>query len=429
MATGENLAAFLFGLVVLEAATGITLRGLTFYMPIVPFGTGSANAQPAWSIGVLAGAATGLTVEQCRFVAHPASAYVFSAGLIVVGAADHLTVRRNSFVASRFVPGAMVFGVLATVVGADVTTSLDNAEISDNLFEHLGAGVVTFSELGFVRCTGNRVVDCGTGLFFAASNLAATSEVARLSQVDAAQQPQHIVLSQAIYVGLQAPMLAGIVNTAAHIATRSPQPPPQVSVSDIAHNVLVEDVTTRGSAAWNTFARASHTPSPTKASAAAPTEAASASAPVVTDQSLQTVREISIAAEVAGHLQTPVLHLSGNDVTLVNTETTPGIGIGIVFSPRDESGTVLLTANRVTAPNLGTSAAAILFPAIAAVTGNVFVQASAKIATVAAAFTLLAQQTSEIEVAANVIHTSAIVFPARSNTGPAANWNFLNTVK
>ena len=49
----------------------------------------------------------------------------------------------------------------------------------------------------------------------------------------------------------------------------------------------------------------------------------------------------------------------------------------VVLSPRDESGTVLLTANRVITADTRTIAAGVLFPAAEAVTGNIFVQVGA----------------------------------------------------
>jgi len=422
-ASASDLTPFLFGLVVIEAATDITLRGLEFQMPNVPLGTGDAKVQPTWSVGIGAGAATGLTVENCSFAASPASAYVFGAGLLLIGDGTDLTVRWNSFVASSYVPGSMVFGVLATVVNANVSTSLDNAEISDNLFQRLAAGVTAFSQLGFVRCSGNRVVGCGTGLFFAASNLGTTTEVARQALANTAQQSQNLALSQAVNSGLQATMLAQITSKAAQFAAKAPQPTAP-TVSEVARNVLAQDIATRGSAAWSALVTSSGTqPAGTAPAAAAPVAAAAET----TMQSLQMVNEISIAAEVAGYIQTPVLHIAGNDVTLASTGTTPGVGIGIVFSPRDESGTVLLTANRVTTQDTGTAAAAILFPTIAAVTGNVLIQTGSTTGTVAPSFALLAERTAAIEVTANVIHASAIVFPPRNNTAPVTNWNILNT--
>jgi hypothetical protein len=415
-----NLSEFLFGMVLLDQAPQITLRRLTFQMRNVPLGQASGNIQPAWSLGIVASGAVGLAVEQCAFVAHPTSAYLFSAGLVIIGTAAGLTVRDNDFATLQFTPGAMIFGVLVTVLSANVTTSLANAEISDNGFENLAAGVVAFCELGFVSCRDNQVTNCGIGLLFAASNLGATTEVAQQAQNNAAG---NAALSQAVNVGLQASLLSNMLSTAGNLTTKF-QAPQQMAVSNVAQHALVEDIVTRGQAAYQALA--------TPAQGAATTSGAAAAAPVhqtvTINQALQSIRDVSVAAEIVGFTQTPVLHLSGNDITLASTAGTPGIGIGIVFSPRDESGTVLLTANRVTTPDVGTSAAAVLFPAVATVTGNAFIQAKKEAQTAAPALVFLAERLAVFEVAANVIFANAIILPARSNPGATTAWNFLNTV-
>jgi hypothetical protein len=92
---------------------------------------------------------------------------------------------------------------------------------------------------------------------------------------------------------------------------------------------------------------------------------------------LDAVQQISLAAELSAAIPIqPVVHLSGNDVTLValDPKLTAGVGIAVIFSPREESGTVLMTANRVLAPDTRTVAGAVFYPAAAAVTGNIFAQ-------------------------------------------------------
>jgi len=110
------------------------------------------------------------------------------------------------------------------------------------------------------------------------------------------------------------------------------------------------------------------------------------------------------------------------------TTTVPGIGIAVVLSPRDESGTVLLTANRVLTADARTIAAALLYPAVAAVTGNAFVQTGAGTQGAAPAFVSIAEPIARIEVMANVIIDGALIVPARATSAPATSWNFLNTV-
>ena len=152
-------------------------------------------------------------------------------------------------------------------------------------------------------------------------------------------------------------------------------------------------------------------------------------------KSLDVVREISLAAAAAGGALAPILHISGNDVGLASvglvladgSPALPGIGIAVVLSPDDESGTVLLTANRVLTADPRTTAASVLYPAAAAVTGNVLMQTGAQPQGLVPAFLLFAEQGAAFEVMANVIVANALIFPARSTSAPTNSWNFLNT--
>lgn len=388
-----------------------------------------AAPSPATSIGVLAAASPNLTVDSCNFRTRPDSPTVFGAGLYVLGEATGLTVTHCNFVAARYQPGATVFGVLVSVLNGNVTTTLDTAEISDNVFRNLPAGLAVFSQLGMVRCTGNRVVDCGAGLYFATSTLGATTEVTRQAISDTTQSA---TLSPAMVAGMQAPMLSAVLTQSAPFMEKAPPPAANV-VSDVARNVLLQNVTTRGTATWRSLTMTSDV-TPQAATQSAATQPAGTQQPagaaldINMTNALNLVRDVSISAEIVGTTLVPVLHVSGNDVTLIGTGTTPGVGIAVVLSPRDnESGMVLMTANRVVTADTNTEAAAILFPTTAAVTGNVFLQTGSAKAAVPA-FMLAAEAVAKIEVTANVIHTGAAIFPARANAAPTTSWNFLNTV-
>ena len=129
---------------------------------------------------------------------------------------------------------------------------------------------------------------------------------------------------------------------------------------------------------------------------------------------------------------TPVLHISGNDVTLAAVAATalPGVGIAVVSSEREHPAAVLLTANRVLTADARTVAGSIINPATAAVTGNVFMQTSGPAGVAnAPAFMLLSDGGIPFEVAANVIHTTSIITPSQRASPPAtASWDFLNGV-
>jgi hypothetical protein len=174
---------------------------------------------------------------------------------------------------------------------------------------------------------------------------------------------------------------------------------------------------------------------PAAPTAAAPTAAvptAAVPAAVTADpnliSALDMVRDTSIAAEIAGTRLAPVLHIAGNDVSLIATGTTPGVGIAVVLAPRDDAtGMVLMTANRVVTADTRTEAAAILFPVVAAVTGNVFLQTGDATKPLIPGFMLVAEGMAKIEVTANVIHNAAAILPARANPAATNTWAFLNT--
>jgi hypothetical protein len=426
----------------LTGAPDITLRGLTLHMPVVPMSTGGTTLH--LSVGLLASAAPRLTVEDCTFQATVPTFALIGMGLVISGESVGLTARRNSFVGGNFAAGSSVFGVVASASNAMVTTALDRADISDNVFEQLGAGVVTFSQLGLLRCANNRVIGCRTGLYFAASNLGAAGQAAQQGLAAGTQTGQSGAISVALNSGMQAPLLAAAAGNVAHITAKSSQPPSPPPVSEAAHRVLVEDITARGTQAWDALAASASAPpagEAADAASAASERAANAAGrgasgftKELSDQiveSLGTVQEIALAAELAAKEMTPVLHISGNDVTLVSTEAAamPGIGIAVVLSPNDQTGTVVMAANRVLTADVRTIAAATLFPAAAAVTGNTFMQPAANAGNPAPAFLSFAQASAKVEVMANVIVTASLILPARAGPPPSAtSWNFLNTV-
>jgi hypothetical protein len=278
-----------------------------------------------------------------------------------------------------------------------------------------------------VRCTGNRVVQCGAGLYFASSNTGATGEVLRQAAGDATQSA---TLAPALTAGMQPMMLASVLTQSAVFAAKAPVPP-TTTVSTDARTVLQRDLTTRGAATFRSLIPAITSAQQTAAPATGAAAAAPAAAPAIDanlNNALNQVRDMSIAAELAGVTLVPVLHLTGNDVALIATQTTPGVGIAVVLSPGSGGGTVLMTANRVVTPDTRTEAAAILFPTVAAVTGNVFLQTGDLTQPVIPAFMLAAEAAAMIEATANVIHFAALVAPARSNAAATTTWNFLNTV-
>ena len=446
-AQAQNLAPFAAGLIEVTGTSSITLRGLTLAMPAVPASTGAGNRQV--STGITANAAASLTIEECVFqltVPSKSTAAVTGAGIAVVGQSLGLTVRRNSFVGGALPPSSAVYGIMAGVAGNNATTSLDGAEINDNLFRQFTAGVSTLAKLGLVRIINNRVVDCMAGFSLADSNFGAAGELARRALAAIEQSPQNAALAASVINALQVPMLATAVDTMALITAHLPPPPPPPAVSEAARRVLLQDVATRGAAAWDAIvsppgaAGAEAAQAGTRAASVAPGDAATTTtgAALITKEaadnmlaSLDTLNEIAITAELAAVDVVPVLHVSGNDVSLAaapQTQQSPPAGIQVILSPGNQSSTVLMTANRVLTADGRSSAASLAFPVAAAVTGNVFMQTGVEFKPFAPAFSAQTDPGAPIEVMANVIHIHAKIVPARTVTAPTTDWNFLNTV-
>lgn len=435
VAKAADLTPFRPGLIQLAGANDVTLRAMTIQMPVVPLSTPSGGTQS--SVGISVSQSPGLTVEDCTLQATVPATQVSGMGLAFAGPTSGLTVRRSKFLGGAFQPGSAMYGIGVSATSDTAVTSLDNAEISGNLFQQLDAGVVTFARLGFVRCTENRVVACRIGIYFADSFLGAMSQVAREGLAASTQSAQAAALATAINTGLQAPTLAAIAATMAQVTTGMSPPSEPPAISEAAHRVLLADITTRGSQAWSAVAavaanhprgrRVRNPPAGT-----ADTTAPASTIPIdVFSAALETVQQISLAAELAAAITIqPVMHVSGNDVTLaaVDPNIASGVGIAVIFSPRDASGTVLMTANRVFTADIRTVAGAVFYPAIAAVTGNVFVQIGGVFAPPTPALDMLSEPGTRVEAMANVIVTTALIVPARTSPAPSPDWSFLNAV-
>ena len=468
-----DMSVFGYGMVVLDNAPSITLRHLTFEIATIPAGAADLAVRPSWNVGVLAGASAQVTVEHCNFAMHPASAHAFGAGLFALGACPGLAVRRCGFTATSFKDGTFLFGVAALALPNNTTTNIGDAEISDNLFQKLAGAVGVFADFGVVRCNGNRVEECGMGMLFASRNLSAATDVAQRSLAAGTQANAGLV--QSLKAGFQAPVLAGALSIAEEFATRIPPPAPPAPVSNDTLRVLLQDITTRGSAAFSALSEAQTmtqatgaaavqsapavpAAAPTSAAAAPPTNAVSsattaflgaAATPAVQNAeraqtspsapaastvadplvaSLLAIQAVSLSAEILGAAQTAALHISGNDITLA-AGANPGVGVTTLFSPGDSTCAVLLNANRVTTANAQSAGAALLYPGATVVSGNIFMQGGTDGTDAVPALALLAEKNALVEVMANVVHSKTLVLPPRGTAAATTSWDFLNTVR
>ncbi len=201
----ENAGAdanFINGLVVIDRAANVTLRGLSFTLPAVRFIPGNgkiANLETAQlqtlvdpriaemvaSIGVMAVQCDGLTVEDCTFTYSAPPSLVYAAGILARGACTELRIERCVFTgAGEFVtgpagPSHLLYGFLHSSAATFRTTpvagrpapggtvllsSLDGAVIEDNEFNGLTAAVMVMADCGDVRAENNAIANCIYGV-------------------------------------------------------------------------------------------------------------------------------------------------------------------------------------------------------------------------------------------------------------------------
>lgn len=202
-APGKHGPEFVLGLIAIEGATSVTIRGLRLTMPLTGFsppsgsfsslsdanqsllGEFSAGLQVA--IGISASGSAGLTVEDCVFeLPDPARANSFSAGIFATGAMNDLKITGCSFqsaIAPTSVPFhdlaagnqveppyQLAFGYLqvpgASAVAAEAAPPLlHDATIEQSLFEGLSVPVLVTAQVGTLRADENTVRNCYAGFW------------------------------------------------------------------------------------------------------------------------------------------------------------------------------------------------------------------------------------------------------------------------
>ena len=230
-------AAFTGGMVTIESASNITIRGLAFSMPLVPvtfsggpIGTPTTDQQLAaeLTVGIGLDDAGAITIEDCQLLypsppdsANNVTLYV-GAGIYAAENCSGLRVRRNRFQCASggqttSTSSRLLFGIWMTPNTLDASTQgggvtiqsvhaastgaktpsakqsktkspaqaasliylpsgsnvLDDVEIIDNRFTGLTMAVLVMAEMGMIRCTNNRVANSGGGFWFLDSDLGA----------------------------------------------------------------------------------------------------------------------------------------------------------------------------------------------------------------------------------------------------------------
>lgn len=423
-----QLAGFALGLIILDAVDEVTIRGLDFNVPLVPPASG---AQGGTLVGVLAVNTTGTVVEGCGFSLSATAPGAFGGGITLIGEALNLSVRRCRFTGEAVNDAAQVCGVLAAVNTANVRTLLSDVDIVDNLFQTLNTGVFVYARLGEVRCADNRVRDCVTGLLFADAVLGGAAGFAKQSvgagQTNAGQV--NAGLSRAVLAGFVAPALALSAQSNAPFFARGAGE--AAKVSKVADSVLRADIATRGDAIYTEIAH--HAAKLGAQSASRPAASRPAATGADYAAAIDQVDTVSVGAEANDYrsVVSAALHVQDNDITLVSVgaQATPGVGIVVIMSPKDESGMVQANGNRVVCQDSRTCALSVLFPDFLTVSANLLVQPAANQSTPhTPALIVFTQGSARSEIAGNVVRSGAYILPPRTAPSPSADWSFFNTV-
>jgi hypothetical protein len=386
----QNPDAFRTGAIVIQTAAGVRLSQLVLRLPLVPVKLGDIDVNVM--NGIRATASPHLTIEDCTFVFAPGDKTLIAGGALA-GSSDctSLTVRRNRFVCGgNIAETRTTFGVLITA--GDNQATLDDCDISDNLFAGLGLPLGALAPFGLVRCCDNRVRQCAGGFFFlaSASTGAFTGRAARDRRVVE--------------------------------ATRLPISPAMlVSVAENVKKAMAQPGGRKTRAAGRRDTAA--------APAAPPAPAADASIDAILDALDQQIQN----AVLGGQAPRAVLHVRNNDIELSaasrpSGETAALVGLEVaMFGTERRPSAALVHGNRIATPAPDVTAAAITMrDAQAVISANLFTQLSAQAQSPVPCVTSSIVGGS-FEVMANVITPQATIQPARTPP-PTNDWPFLNTI-
>jgi hypothetical protein len=437
-ANPKALKPFVFGLVMIVKTDAVTLRGLEFEVAMVPDGREAGTYS-----GVMVADSGLVRIEDCTFTLAAAkggniAGTIFGGAVTVSGRATGLTVRRNRFFGKAIAPGATVCGVLAAVNTKVVTTALASANIEDNDFEQLNAGIVAFARLGEVRCAANRMRSVNTGIFLADPIAGSANAFVKHAAGQVKTHPEIAELATRAY---PARFMATL--SAAPSADPPGTPEKKVSLSRSARTAMLKEMTNSGIAAFKSIAasRAAaadaaganlRAAAPAAAAATAPSPAGTASKADRTQFTNDIAHLDTIAVTAAAVIQRApaVLHIENNDIALVNTDAKdkPGTGIAILRSPNDDPSMVLMTSNRVICGDNRTLGGTLLFVTMATVTGNMLIHPPAGRGGLPV-FAAIGIDGGHYAYNGNLFYQGATIVPPRTTPAPNPGdfWPFLNT--
>jgi hypothetical protein len=474
-ASPDAVAEFVDGVVVLDRAAGVTLRGLRFELPRVPLkaAAGKLEGQALGllakqltgqlgklflSIGVRPVQATMLTIEDCLFLfTTTAQQDVFAAGIFAGGECDGMTVRGcwfgsdAAYEASAKPRVRVQIGYLqapSTTLtpaggGALVPTTLQDATFRDNRFTGLTVAVYVYADCGLVALEHNVVRQTEVGfLVLALGSVAfATLEKTVIAEITAGLS----TFAKAVFAALRAAVADPVVVITACMAQAYPwpeeaAPADAVTVSPAA---ATKAVAVESQPIWRMLERAetlfggdaAATPPAASAIKRAETTFAISASQLAhfADAYLELAkieRAALLATAAAGTGVSLSLHAAGNEIDVrIDPALVSGPCLLVADTVNETDSSLTLTGNRMAAEQTPLGVALVLFVARCAITGNVIENANGK----NPSLVVVPGATPEnpgpdvVAVTGNVLY-GQMVLPPRQYPPPFNDWTLFNAL-
>ena len=473
-AADDAAVKFLDGLVVLDHADCVTLRGLRFHLPQVPFRAAGGKlvgldptrarriqrailANLMVSVGVRAVHCALLAVENCLFrFSLTEDKDVLGIGLFGCSECWGLRLTGNRFLHEenylrstdrlfRFLAGYVLAPGAAPpardMPGAGVTlarTVLNDAVIEGNLFEGLTFALFAMAEFGAVRACANKVRDCDAGLWFMSLRL-----LAQIQQLDKVLVAEAVLApGRTLASHLHALIATPIVELGIALAISYPLPT-GVALRHAGSQTTAAQAQAEAAAAMQrVFDRVLPvlTGEPQAEAAVAVHEGPVGSARKTPAATLQEhVLTIARATVAASDLEplTMSMTVSDNAIDTIVAQASGAAGLVIADDERDTPSTLVMSGNTVLCFSPNMPAAMVVLLDACTVTGNIVgnqaaVRARGQTYSLVLAPLPQGRDTAAVAVTGNVFG-GAPLLPARPVTvlptpPPMNTWLFLNTV-
>jgi len=464
--------AFLQGLIALTKASNVTLRGLTFDIPLAPYQFGLLDVEGRFDI--LLGVAVRpvncaqLTIEGCAFRYIPRKAgrrerlrqrTIVAFGVLGGGICDGFRILGNDF--AETLEGGAPFGFLvgfaafpSSVFAPPPNTAglaffvpprLDDALLRDNRFSGLSAPILVYSDWGLVRVESNTVRDSTDGfLFLSFTTFAATFNMWSLSidtiHAESAIQTHNAIFSVLANPPLQTALAAarGLASPATATAQKvTPQPGAETDISRLQalFDTLLPPPPPPADPT-HTYTPAAHrTRAPLSEYAAALKEHPLAEALAVPDvvtalNARFSAVENQAAATVVRTPPAPsALHVVGNDVNAQISGPGLGLGLFVLELLPEPTGAINVCNNSfITRTTLSFPADFVVGLCRCVITGNIFLNEQRSIREFGGGAESLFVFTPFGAITGNVLNGRVALFALPLPPTPFVGWNSFNSI-